>query len=130
MFLTELVVKEPKDGEGEWELVEDLVYQGKRDIITIPAGFKTDFASVPRIFWNIFPPVGRHTKAAVVHDFLYREKPTVTDEEGYEVPVSREDADGFFKRIMGELNVRSWRKWTMWKMVSWFGGKAWKANDE
>ena len=39
--------------------------------ITAPAGFETDFASVPRLFWRIVPPWGRYSPAAVVHDFLY-----------------------------------------------------------
>lgn len=40
--------------------------------INIPAGFETDFASVPQLLWNLLPPTGRYTRAAVVHDFLYR----------------------------------------------------------
>jgi hypothetical protein len=41
------------------------------DIIPIPAGLKTDLASTPRIVWNIFPPFGLYTGAAIVHDDLY-----------------------------------------------------------
>ena len=38
----------------------------------IPAGFITDGASVPRIFWSVCPPMsGPFGEAAVVHDFLY-----------------------------------------------------------
>ena len=38
----------------------------------VPAGFITDGASVPRIFWSICPPMsGSFGEAAVVHDFLY-----------------------------------------------------------
>lgn len=39
-------------------------------LITVPAGFPSDGASVPRIFWGIFPPSGQYTMAAVLHDFL------------------------------------------------------------
>ena len=38
----------------------------------IPIGFISDFASTPQILWSIAPPIGRFSKAAVVHDFLYR----------------------------------------------------------
>ena len=38
--------------------------------VKVPAGFKTDFASVPRLLWSVLPPVGLYSKAAVVHDYL------------------------------------------------------------
>lgn len=40
--------------------------------VTIPAGFVTDFASVPRVLWNLLPPTGLYGKAGVLHDYLYR----------------------------------------------------------
>ena len=39
--------------------------------VICPAGFETDFASVPRLFWGISPPWGWFVKAAVLHDYLY-----------------------------------------------------------
>ena len=39
-------------GKYQFELVENYRY---RDIV-IPKGYITDGASVPRIFWSIFPP--------------------------------------------------------------------------
>ena len=46
--------------------------KGGECIISVKRGYATDFASIPRILWNIFPPYHPHyTKAAVVHDFLY-----------------------------------------------------------
>jgi hypothetical protein len=36
----------------------------------VPAGLKTDGASVPRIFWQLFPPfTGKYREAAVIHDY-------------------------------------------------------------
>lgn len=40
--------------------------------ITVPQGFRTDFASIPRVLWNLLPPTGSYGLAAVVHDYLYR----------------------------------------------------------
>lgn len=37
---------------------------------TIPTSFVSDGATVPRLFWIIFPPVGRYFLAAVLHDYL------------------------------------------------------------
>jgi len=76
-FLTKLDVEQVEDtgeqGRGTWRLTAPLVYQsdvaGKT--ITVPAGFVTDFASVPRIPM-IFDWLGdRGNLAATVHDFLY-----------------------------------------------------------
>ena len=41
---------------------------------TIPAGFQSDLASIPRLLWAIFPPFGRYNKAALCHDWLYSTK--------------------------------------------------------
>jgi hypothetical protein len=42
-------------------------------IIVVPAGFITDFASIPKALWGIVGgPTGTYTKPACLHDFLYR----------------------------------------------------------
>lgn len=41
--------------------------------ILVPAGFVTDGASIPRIFWSIMGPFGSYFDAAIVHDYLYSE---------------------------------------------------------
>lgn len=46
--------------------------------ITVPCGFVTDFASTPRFMWRLIPPTGRYTRAAVIHDLLYRTKGLAT----------------------------------------------------
>ena len=70
-FLTELDVR-LIDGDRIWMLSGPLVYQS--DIlgkIEIPAGFQTDFASVPRIPF-VFESFGdRAHRESVVHDYLY-----------------------------------------------------------
>jgi hypothetical protein len=68
-----------------------------KDKFGIPAGFKTDLASIPGLARAIIPVVDSHLLAAVVHDFLYRE---VTQSWR-----GREFADTFFLRIMKETNV-------------------------
>ena len=53
-------------------LSDFLLYHGQLWTIEVPAGFETDFASVPRfpIIWN-FAGVGN--KSATIHDYLYTE---------------------------------------------------------
>ena len=47
--------------------------------ITVPAGYRTDFASIPRpitrLAWPLMPPVRRSGKAAVIHDWLSENAP-------------------------------------------------------
>lgn len=38
--------------------------------IKVPAGFKTDFGTIPLLFQSIISPVGKPTKSFVVHDYL------------------------------------------------------------
>lgn len=56
-----------------WELTRDLVYESDLlgDIIVVPKGFRTDFASIPHtpLAWYLF--AGKADEAATVHDLLY-----------------------------------------------------------
>lgn len=111
-FRTYLVVRELD--EKSWELQRDLVYEGNYDHFLVPSGFETDFASVPRMFWWLLPRHGRWTKAAVLHDFLWR--------EAKKGNISFCDADGIFRRVMRELGVGYLRRRLMWAAVRWAGG--------
>ena len=73
-----------------WTVVEPLVYRGKRDLFVVPAGFPTDFATVPRVVVWLVPPFGRYTAAAILHDWL------VTAGIASGVVTGRE-ADGVFR---------------------------------
>ena len=41
------------------------------NLIDVPIGFMTDFASVPRPLWWFIPKWGKYGNAAVIHDFSY-----------------------------------------------------------
>lgn len=56
--------------------------EGSAEFIDVQAGEETDFASVPRIFWTLFPPDGPYTQAAVVHDKLCRQKGKIYNDQG------------------------------------------------
>ena len=85
--------------------------------ITVPVGFETDFASVPRIFWRIVPPWGKYSPAAVVHDFLYSSK-----------IVDRKKADNIFLELMEHLGVSKWKRSVMYRAVRSFGSFYWNKN--
>ena len=47
--------------------------EGINEGVTVPAGFQTDFASIPRLFTPLIQKMGKHSKASVLHDYLYSE---------------------------------------------------------
>jgi len=97
--------------------------------VTIDAGFEFDGASIPKLFWNIAPPMtGRHTHASLLHDWLYAtHKIQVLDEDGeFETRVcERELADLVFLQVMQEDGVRKDLRETMWGAVRNHGRGAW-----
>ncbi|TFV66017.1 UNVERIFIED_ORG: DUF1353 domain-containing protein [Bacillus sp. AZ43] len=95
-----------------WALVDALVYQGRRDRFVVPAGFRTDFATVPRPVTWLVPRFGAYTLAAILHDWLCTEGIT----SGV---VTSRDADGIFRRVMREAGVPVLRRWLMWTGVRW-----------
>ena len=116
----EIAVEIQADG-GNYRLLEtrkvyiDLL--GK-DMI-IPKGFVTDFASVPRFFWRLLPPLGRYNLASLVHDFLYRTG-----------DCTRAQADMIFYDLMEYLGVSYPVRLVMWLGVRVGGGRVWARYRE
>lgn len=117
-FIDELSVKLLPDSRRE--LLASLRFWSSRiGMIEIPAGFSTDFASVPRlpiVFW--LTGDSAH-EASVVHDWLYRTQ---------EFP--RRTADAVFLDAMSVSvpPVVRWRRWAMWAGVRLLGWIAWREN--
>jgi hypothetical protein len=98
--------------EENWELRSLLAYRGKVDRWEVPVGSGTDFASVPRAFVWFLPRYGLYTRAAILHDFLWRTRAAAGE-------MSWIDADAVFRRAMRELGVPFLRRWIMWAAVRW-----------
>jgi len=98
----------------KWKLLEKFEYHvGKYpsdDVISVPSGFVTDLASIPRVFWWLMPPHGEYAKAAIVHDYLYDN-----------AIGSKKYADDILFEAMGVLGVAKWRKQVIYWSVRWFG---------
>jgi hypothetical protein len=107
MFLNDLTVSEI--GPGRWRLKYDLVWLDAVSEHTVPAGFVTDFATVPRPLWCILPPFGKYTKAAVLHDYLYS------------ICAGRRKADETFMRAMKVDGAHWWQRWSIYLAVRAFG---------
>jgi hypothetical protein len=65
---------------------------------------------VPRAFVWFLPRYGRYTKAAILHDHLWRAAVPAGE-------LTLPDADGIFRRAMRELEVPFLRRWLMWAAV-------------
>jgi hypothetical protein len=97
-----------------FEVREDLHFHlSDGTTITIPVGFETDFASVPRWLWSVIPPIGKYIIAAVVHDYLYDNRIG-----------TRKEADKIFLDLMLQYGVHRWGAHCMYWGVR-LGGKKW-----
>ena len=112
-FLTDLDLR--AIGQGRWLVlapfrVRSAVLQAD---LSVPNGFETDLASVPRLPFLYWTVGARARKGAVVHDYLYQFQ-----------PVSRQEADAVFYELAaleegtvvaglmwGGLRVGGWRVW-------------------
>jgi hypothetical protein len=106
--------------------------------VTVPAGYRCDFATIPKIVWSFgFTPLGRHQRAALLHDYLYDthhalQKATLAD-DFRKVPwwawtMDRHDCDRAFLAQMKRDGV-GWRsRWTMYIAVRLFGGLFWNKS--
>ena len=103
-----------KVGERLWQVERSFSYYiGKEEIeyVIVPQGFLTDFASVPKGFWNIFPPDGEYTQAAVLHDFCCTTN-----------SFPQLKTDRIFYEAMGVLGVPKWKRIIMYCAVRvWHG---------
>lgn len=108
-------------GRQIWRLDSPLVYHriSTDTTYTVPAGFHSDFSSVPRLpfaYWL----TGDHAHlAAVVHDWLY--VTAITD---------KPTADAIFLDAMSETGVVWWRRHAMYTAVRLFGRGKFNKNGE
>ena len=103
------------DGFKHWKLVNDFTVLTTFGAITVPQDSRTDLASIPRIFWQILPPFGRYSQAAVVHDYLY-----------FSHQFDRKTADKIFYELMLQYGTWKWKAKLMYYAVRLFAPLAWK----
>ena len=81
------------------KLNESLIWDNGFKTVTIPAGFETDLASVPRIPIAYLLWGDRAHREAVLHDYLYRIGSIIHNGEK-DCPVEKEEADWMFREAM------------------------------
>lgn len=99
-------------------LAADYRYELSGRSIVIPRGFVTDFASVPSVFHSLIGPRGRHSRAALIHDYLY-----------WTQRCSRQQSDNIMRLVMEASGVEWKDRTAIFKAVDWAGGKAWHDNE-
>lgn len=116
-FLTELETRQMDD--KTCLLISPLVYQSEllNKTVTIPTGFKTDFASVPRVPIAYWFYGNRAHRESVLHDYLY-----------FLGDTSRGAADKVFLEAMKARNKNILVRWPIFLGVRIGGWVAWKSH--
>ena len=110
-FLTQLVAAKVREasshGRTVWHLRQDLAFNSPTyGLIIVPAGFESDFASVPRLPVVWWLTGGTADASAVVHDYLVH----------VHYPLGKctwKQAADIFAEAMKFEGVPSWRRWLM-----------------
>lgn len=123
---TKPLIVEVLDNGNLYKLKEEFEYyrtNSKASIIKVPKGFETNFASIPRLFWGIYPPTGggtsktKYGKASVLHDFLY--------DQGIH---DRKTCDKIFLEAMEAMNVGKFTRYLFYYCVRLFARKHYKTS--
>jgi hypothetical protein len=108
-----------------WVLEDPAVWQDDYDVVTVPTGFMTDFASIPWVFrWWQTGGAGPQRVAAYFHDYLY----------SMQTDFNRRGSDRVFREVMQYVDGDGWRKWfrrwAMWSALRVGGWLAWRSGQK
>ena len=93
--------------DNKWELGRSYTNDG----ITVPKGFITDLASIPRVLWWLYSPSnGDYAGACLIHDYLYT------------LQYDRAMADRTLKRILKKEGNSLITVYAFYVAVRLFGG--------
>jgi hypothetical protein len=116
MEITKLNLKPIND--SKCILKADYIYSINGFLITVPKGFITDGASIPKSLQWIYDPYGKYIKAAVIHDYLYSKY--------NDTGINRTLADKIFDFIMKETGVNAKTRRKFYVAVKYFGKIFWQ----
>ena len=96
-FTSPLIVELTSSGRN-WKVARRFTYRiGKkhsRTFVSIPTGFPTDFASIPKFIFWLLPWWAKFNKPSPLHDYLYRNKMIMGK------PITQKKADDVFLEAM------------------------------
>jgi hypothetical protein len=133
-FTTSPVQPEYRDiGNGDkplFQLVQDVQFDGdflgyiRR--VTIPAGFRTDFGSVPAVFDWIVPPVCAADPAYLLHDAMYSTLwPTFLGAWN----LTFQEANEILRSNMEWSGIAEWKSDAAYIAVQLAGGSHWRTME-
>lgn len=109
-FLTPVCVKPYK--AYKYHIAHDVQFMVNKKTFTIPKGFKTDLASIPRIVWPILSPFHSSLiRPAIVHDWFYKNSNEF----------AREDIDLIFYHMLKNDGISKTKALIMYYAVRMFG---------
>jgi len=103
--------------------------------VTVPKGFVTDGASIPRYLWWICgdPMAVPRIYAAIVHDWLYGGAGTVEyrtqDGELVRMDYTRQEADEIYRDYQIALGIRKFKAYTEYYALRACGWTHWKKDQ-
>lgn len=105
--------------------------RGDGSLVSVPAGFTTDLATIPRLAQMMVPKLGKFNQAAVTHDWLYHQ-PLIFEvrthgkgEVVFSRACDRAEADLVLLEGMKEAGVRLTRRQLIYWTVRAGGWVAW-----
>lgn len=106
------------DGTTVVRTLRPLYYQTALGLVVVPENFRSDGASMPRLFWRLIghPFQMQYLREAILHDWLYRTQ-----------PCSRALADRIFYNLLAG-KVKEWRRKLIYLGLRLGGWIAWRQN--
>lgn len=106
------------DGTTVVRTLRPLYYQTALGLVVVPENFRSDGASMPRLFWRLIghPFQMQYLREAILHDWLYRTQ-----------PCSRALADRIFYELLAG-KVKPWRRRLIYLGLRLGGWIAWRQN--
>ena len=108
------------DGGECWVLVADFHAKVDGMAFTVPAGFVTDGASIPRFLWRLcgHPLETRRFPIAVLHDWLYEA----------DLGLTRQQVGEIYRDGLLSLGYGKWTAATEYYAIRLFGGSRWMTS--
>ena len=115
-FLSKLTLELPVEGRLA-TIVAPLKFESDylNRTLTAIVGTRTNLATTPRLFWPLYPPFGKWSRAAALHDYLYT----------YEPDIDRATADAILFEAMRADGCRLSACWFFWCFVRMLGRFWW-----
>lgn len=109
-----------KLGSNYWYVANDVDVvirtMGHEYAFSIPCGYLTDGATVPRVIWNIIPVWDECSESVVIHDYLCNYPRVKLDGCDHQIP--REVVDRLFLAALEFYGVNKLKRFLMYNAVS------------